>query len=165
MAIAFSYLISRRIKRLQCELKTGRGRAPSAGDVKLVSAAASRALRLFFLCLNRSGEFGFAIAASAVICRSNHRESAKFLRRIKATQRLQSCNCLWRRGVAANAGREPDFPFFEIPNWAVRLVVLLLIIGFPVALIIAWAFELTPEGIKRTEETAPNESNHARART
>src|SRR5260370_15688974 len=43
------------------------------------------------------------------------------------------------------------FPFFEIPNWAVRLVVLLLIIGFPVALIIAWAFELTPEGIKRTE--------------
>jgi TolB-like protein len=44
------------------------------------------------------------------------------------------------------------FPFFEIPNWAVRLVVLLLIIGFPVALILAWAFELTPEGIKRTEE-------------
>src|SRR5216117_669379 len=43
------------------------------------------------------------------------------------------------------------FPFFEIPNWAVRLVVLLLIIGFPVALILAWAFELTPEGIKLTE--------------
>ena len=43
------------------------------------------------------------------------------------------------------------FPFFEIPNWAVRLVVLLLVIGFPIALIIAWAFELTPEGLKRTE--------------
>jgi TolB-like protein len=43
------------------------------------------------------------------------------------------------------------FPFFEIPNWAVRLVVLLLIVGFPIALIIAWAFETTPEGIKRTE--------------
>jgi TolB-like protein len=42
------------------------------------------------------------------------------------------------------------FPFFEIPNWAVRLVVLLLIIGFPIALIIAWAFEATPQGIKRT---------------
>jgi serine/threonine-protein kinase len=42
------------------------------------------------------------------------------------------------------------FPFFEIPNWAVRLVVLLLVIGFPVALILAWAFELTPEGLKRT---------------
>jgi hypothetical protein len=34
------------------------------------------------------------------------------------------------------------FPFFEIPNWAVRLVVLLLVIGFPVAVILAWAFEL-----------------------
>jgi hypothetical protein len=43
------------------------------------------------------------------------------------------------------------FPFFEIPNWVVRLVVLVLVLGFPVALIIAWAFELTPEGLKRTE--------------
>jgi TolB-like protein/Tfp pilus assembly protein PilF len=50
------------------------------------------------------------------------------------------------------------FPIFEIPNWAVRLVVLLLIIGFPVALVLAWAFELTPEGIKRTEEVAPHKS-------
>ena len=44
------------------------------------------------------------------------------------------------------------FPFFEIPNWAVRLVVLLLIIGFPVALIFSWAFEITPEGIKLESE-------------
>jgi TolB-like protein/Tfp pilus assembly protein PilF len=44
------------------------------------------------------------------------------------------------------------FPFFEIPNWAVRLVVLAIVIGFPVALVIAWAFELTPEGIKRAED-------------
>jgi TolB-like protein/predicted Zn-dependent protease len=43
------------------------------------------------------------------------------------------------------------FPFFEIPNWVVRLVVLLIIVGLPIALIIAWAFELTPEGLKRTE--------------
>ena len=44
------------------------------------------------------------------------------------------------------------FPFFEIPNWAVRLVVLLLIIGFPVALIFSWAYEITPEGIKLESE-------------
>src|SRR5438552_2453201 len=49
-------------------------------------------------------------------------------------------------------GATQVFPFFEIPNWAIRLVVLLLIIGFPVALILAWAFELTPEGIKRAED-------------
>src|SRR5712671_2857398 len=44
------------------------------------------------------------------------------------------------------------FPFFEVPNWAVRLVVLFIVIGVPIALVIAWAFELTPGGIKRTEE-------------
>src|SRR3978361_738160 len=44
------------------------------------------------------------------------------------------------------------FPFFDVPNWAIRLVILLLVLGFPVALLIAWAFELTPEGLKRTEE-------------
>jgi TolB-like protein/Flp pilus assembly protein TadD len=50
------------------------------------------------------------------------------------------------------------FPFFEIPSWAVRVVILLLILGFPVALILAWAFELTPEGIKRTEDVPPHAS-------
>src|SRR5216110_764017 len=55
------------------------------------------------------------------------------------------------------------FPFFEIPNWVIRLVVLVIIIGFPVALIIAWAFELTPEGLKRTE-TADVEHSAGRSR-
>src|SRR5436853_2566438 len=41
-------------------------------------------------------------------------------------------------------------PFFEIPNWVVRLVIALVVIGFPIALILAWAFESTPAGIKRT---------------
>src|SRR6266516_833623 len=50
------------------------------------------------------------------------------------------------------------FPFFEIPNWAVRLVVLLLIAGFPVALIFSWAFEITPEGIKRESEIESDKS-------
>ncbi len=43
------------------------------------------------------------------------------------------------------------FPFLEIPNWVVRLVIALVVIGSPIALVIAWAFEATPEGIKRTE--------------
>jgi serine/threonine-protein kinase len=50
------------------------------------------------------------------------------------------------------------FPFFEIPNWVVRLVVLAVALGFPVALIIAWAFELTPEGIKRAADVGSTES-------
>jgi TolB-like protein/Flp pilus assembly protein TadD len=44
------------------------------------------------------------------------------------------------------------FPFLEIPTWVVRLVIVLVAAGFPIALVIAWAFELTPEGIKRTED-------------
>ena len=50
------------------------------------------------------------------------------------------------------------FPFFDIPSWAVRLVVLLLILGFPVALILSWAFEITPEGIKRESEIESDKS-------
>ncbi len=50
------------------------------------------------------------------------------------------------------------FPFFEIPGWVVRLVILSLLFGLPVALAFAWIFELTPEGLKRTEEVAPHES-------
>jgi len=49
------------------------------------------------------------------------------------------------------------FPFFEIPNWIVRLVVLVTMLGFPIALIIAWAFEMTPEGLKLDDDVAPNE--------
>src|SRR4051812_17532519 len=55
------------------------------------------------------------------------------------------------------------FPFFEVPNWAVRLVILLVVNGFPVALIIAWAFELTPEGLKRTESDAPRKHASGKA--
>src|SRR3954465_11727565 len=44
------------------------------------------------------------------------------------------------------------FPFFEVPNWAIRLVIILLVLGFAPALVIAWGFELTPEGIKPTDE-------------
>src|SRR5881394_691092 len=58
------------------------------------------------------------------------------------------------------------FPFLEIPNWVVRLVIALVAIGFPIALVIAWAFEATPEGIKRTEvadamPTASSQKKHA----
>ena len=49
------------------------------------------------------------------------------------------------------------FPFFEIPNWVVRLVVLAVVLGFPVALVVAWAFEMTPKGLKRAGDIAPNE--------
>src|SRR5216110_1031063 len=56
------------------------------------------------------------------------------------------------------------FPFLEIPNWVVRLVIALVAIGFPIALVITWAFELTPEGIKRTELADEPSSKSSRGR-
>ena len=57
------------------------------------------------------------------------------------------------------------FPFLEIPTWVVRLVIVLVAAGFPIALVIAWAFELTPEGIKRTEDVGLPAGNVAKNRT
>jgi adenylate cyclase len=58
-------------------------------------------------------------------------------------------------GWALSQGIAQVFPVFDVPNWAIRLIVLLIIIGFPVAVVLAWAFEITPEGIKRTEDVDP----------
>jgi TolB-like protein/Tfp pilus assembly protein PilF len=57
------------------------------------------------------------------------------------------------------------FPFLEIPTWVVRLVIALVAIGFPIALVIAWAFEATPEGIKRTAAADARPANGIKNRT
>ena len=46
------------------------------------------------------------------------------------------------------------FPAWELPNWALRLVILLMLVGFPIALILAWAFDITAQGIQATPDTA-----------
>ena len=55
-------------------------------------------------------------------------------------------------GWAFAQGIAQVFPVFGVPNWTIQLIVLLIVIGFPVALVLAWAFEITPEGLKRTED-------------
>jgi TolB-like protein/Flp pilus assembly protein TadD len=47
------------------------------------------------------------------------------------------------------------FPFFAIPNWIVRLIIILLVLGFPIAVVLAWAFEFTPHGLVKTDELPP----------
>ena len=54
-------------------------------------------------------------------------------------------------GWALSQGIAPVFPVFDVPNWIIRSMVVLIILGLPVALVLAWMFELTPQGIKRTE--------------
>jgi len=54
-------------------------------------------------------------------------------------------------GWALAQGLAQVLPVFSIPNWVIQLLVVLIVMGLPVALGLAWAFELTPEGLKRTE--------------
>src|SRR2546423_13005960 len=57
------------------------------------------------------------------------------------------------------------FPFFEIPNAAIRFVVIALVLGFPIALSLSWLFEFTPEGIVRSEDVDPAKVRSARRAT
>src|SRR5437870_5138713 len=55
-------------------------------------------------------------------------------------------------GWALSQGIAQVLPVFDVPNWIIRLLVVLIIIGFPIALIFAWSFEITPEGVKRADD-------------
>src|SRR5438045_8401856 len=48
-------------------------------------------------------------------------------------------------------------PTFHAPEWVVQALIVIVALGFPIALVIAWAFEMTPEGMKRTEDVRPDE--------
>src|SRR5438067_5448528 len=49
-------------------------------------------------------------------------------------------------------------PTFEAPGWTMKVLIAALALGFPIAVVLAWAFEITPEGIVRAEDVSPNES-------
>ena len=68
-------------------------------------------------------------------------------------------------GWALSQGIAQVLPVFDVPSWLIRLLIALIIIGFPIALIFAWAFEITPEGVKRADEVdlagRPEKKSHA----
>jgi adenylate cyclase len=67
-------------------------------------------------------------------------------------------------GWALSQGIAQVFPVFDVQNWAIRAIVLLIILGFPIAVVFAWFFEITPEGIKRTEVAdAARQHSHGKA--
>ena len=59
-------------------------------------------------------------------------------------------------GWALAQGIAQVFPVFEVPNCILRLIMVLIPFGFPIALVLAWLFELTPEGLKRTVDIPPD---------
>jgi TolB-like protein len=66
-------------------------------------------------------------------------------------------------GWALSQGIAQVLPVFDVPNWIIRFIVVLIIIGFPMALVFAWAFELTPEGLKRTEDVDPTATRNTKS--
>ena len=68
-------------------------------------------------------------------------------------------------GWALAQGLAQVLPVFDAPNWLIRLSVVLIIIGFPIALIFAWAFEITPEGVKRAEDVELGARPRAKSHT
>ncbi len=66
---------------------------------------------------------------------------------------------VWRAAIAYAAGSfvllqlaEIVLPAFEAPDWALRLLVVVTLLGFPIALVLAWVYEITPQGIRRTQD-------------
>jgi TolB-like protein/Tfp pilus assembly protein PilF len=93
------------------------------------------------------------------------RESINFFAELKRRNVYKVAVAYMVAGWALAQGIAQVFPVFDIPNWVVRLIVLAIVIGFPIALVIAWAFELTPEGIKRTEDVDPFDSRSGQVPT
>ena len=57
------------------------------------------------------------------------------------------------------------FPFFEVPSYAVRFVVIALAVGFPIAMLLSWVYEFTPEGVVRTEDLDPVKARSVQRRS
>ena len=68
----------------------------------------------------------------------------------RSLTRLSRGSCFRRRRFS--------FPAFDAPPWVMKIFIIVIIFGFPVALIFSWAFEITPEGIKLESEIEPNKS-------
>ncbi len=83
------------------------------------------------------------------------RESINFFAELKRRNVYKVAIAYVVAGWALSQGIAQVFPVFDAPNWVIRLIVLLIILGLPVALVLAWMFEITPEGIKRTEDVDP----------
>src|SRR5438093_2563028 len=107
----------------------------------------------------RSGHFGvsvfrfplFSVSNRAVSCRERMNPD-NFFAELKRRNVYKVAIAYVVAGWALAQGIAQVFPVFDVPNWIVRLIVGLIVIGFPITLIFAWAFEITPAGLKRTAE-------------
>src|SRR5438477_10394047 len=125
----------------------------------------------------------FSLVIRRCTCFSSHAHPSRMLRGTSASSKARRVNPtnflteLKRRNVyraAVAYGVVAWFltqlttqvlPLFEIPNSAMRFVVIALAVGFPIAMLLAWVYEFTPEGIVRTEDLRPAEARSAQRAT
>src|SRR5881296_1959625 len=92
------------------------------------------------------------------------RESINFFTELKRRNVYKVAVAYIVAGWALSQGIAQVFPIFDIPNWVIRLIVVLIVVGLPIALVLSWMFEITPEGIKRTG-AADAVGQHSRGHT
>jgi TolB-like protein/cytochrome c-type biogenesis protein CcmH/NrfG len=93
----------------------------------------------------------FPFAAKVRPQRSSEMNLEKFFTELKRRNVYKVAVAYIIAGWALSQGIAQVFPVFDVPNWLIRSIVVLIIVGLPIALVLAWMFELTPEGIKRTQ--------------
>lgn len=88
------------------------------------------------------------------------RPSAPYQRWLAELKRRRAFRVMATYGIVSFVVLEAAdlvFPIVPLPAWTVSLVLWLAILGFPIAVVLAWAFDLTPEGLRRTEAARPEE--------
>jgi adenylate cyclase len=78
-----------------------------------------------------------------------------FLAELKRRRVIQVAVVYAVAGFAVIEAADVILPRLQIPDWTVTLVVVLIVLGFPIALVLAWAYDITPEGVQRTEPLSP----------
>src|SRR6266480_3003566 len=140
----------------RCCVKSKRGQSHQS-----IGKGSQRAAEAFTGCFGRCTRFSNHAYPSRMLAGRALRQRAQRVNPTKFLTELKRRN-VYRAAVAYGVVAwfltqltTQVFPFFEIPNSAVRFVVIALAVGFPIAMLLSWLYELTPEGIVRTEDVDP----------
>lgn len=112
--------------------------------------------------LNRAVHLRVEVFARAIIVMARRRLMAAFFEELKRRKVYRVAIAYVVAGWALAQGLAQVLPVFDIPNSVIRVVIALMLIGFPVALVLAWAYDITPQGIKATPEAPTTTVSHRR---
>src|SRR6266480_4914084 len=150
----------------RCCVKSKRGQSHQS-----IGKGSQRAAEAFTGCFGRCTRFSNHAYPSRMLAGRALRQRAQRVNPTKFLTELKRRN-VYRAAVAYGVVAwfltqltTQVFPFFEIPNFAVRFVVIALAVGFPIAMLLAWVYEFTLEGVVRTEDLDPGEARSVQRMT